>query len=537
VGSVVARQARRRWAGVAAVLAVLIVGALASSGASLAVGRGQQRLAVQAMDTYQSSIEAGIQEEVSHYRNALADVVAAIGIEPRLDNAEFQGVTGQLDDVRLPGATVIAFVVPSTDEQVEATEKLWRSRGATGLALYPTGAGSEHAYVVLSRPYHGSATVPGSDLNEYGETEEALQVARDTRAFTVSRAHILIVDRGLPAAQQQMSFTLVSPVFERSGALRGWVVMGVRGADFLRLTLENAAQGGVQVSLLDPFVGSTKPIAAVTRGRLMHDARLDRSETMDVGNHTWRLIVKPTTALLSTSDRWMSQLVLLGGMAVTVLLGVIVTVLAGARNRAMDQVDKATAELRETNGRLETMAFFDQLTGLANRGLFYDRVGHALSTHLRSGGTFAVFFIDLDGFKQVNDELGHSAGDMVLREVGARLTACLRDGDTVSRFGGDEFAVVVERLSAPEDVHITAERIVAAVREPIEVGIIRASVTASVGIALNRPGDTADDILREADLAMYTAKTNGKSRHVLAGEDGRRREEARDATAGEKKVR
>ncbi len=126
-------------------------------------------------------------------------------------------------------------------------------------------------------------------------------------------------------------------------------------------------------------------------------------------------------------------------------------------------------------------------------------------------------FIDLDGFKLVNDQLGHSAGDMVLREVAQRLVGCLRDGDTVSRFGGDEFAILVEQLAEPDDVRITADRIVAAVQQPIAVGPLQASVTASVGVALNRPGDTADDILREADLAMYTAKTTGKSRHVLAG--------------------
>jgi diguanylate cyclase (GGDEF)-like protein len=127
-----------------------------------------------------------------------------------------------------------------------------------------------------------------------------------------------------------------------------------------------------------------------------------------------------------------------------------------------------------------------------------------------------VLFIDLDGFKQVNDQLGHSAGDAVLRTVADRLRGCLRDSDTVARFGGDEFAVVVERLAAPDDVQITAERIVTAVGRPIEVGTNQTLVTASVGIALNHPGDSADDILREADLAMYTAKTTGKSRHVLA---------------------
>lgn len=522
-----ARQARRRWAGVAAVLAVLIVGGLASSGASLAVERGQGRLATQAMDTYQTSIGDAIEDEVGHYRDALADVVAGIAIEPTLDAAEFLGLTAGLGGDRLPGATAISFVVPSTDQGTAATQRLWRSRGANGLTLYATGAGADHAFVVFSRTFGGNMPAPGRDLNESGETEEGLRLARDTRTFTVSRAHILLRDRNLPVARQQMSFTLALPVFADGDSLRGWVVMGVRGGDFLRHTLQTAAQGGVQVTLLDPFSGSVKPIAAFKHGRLMHVPSLDRSKTIDVGHHIWRLSLRPTMRLLSTSDRWASQVTLLAGMAVTVLLGILVTVLAGARNRAMDQVDRATTELRETNRALERMAFYDQLTGLANRELFYDRVGHALSTHLRSGGSFAVFFIDLDGFKQVNDELGHSAGDRVLQVVADRLTTCLRDGDTVARFGGDEFAVLTERLSSPADVHVTAGRIVAAVREPIELGVIRAAVTASVGIALNRPGDTADDIVREADLAMYTAKTTGKCRHVLAG----------DARTGAGKVR
>jgi diguanylate cyclase (GGDEF)-like protein len=301
--------------------------------------------------------------------------------------------------------------------------------------------------------------------------------------------------------------------------------MGVHGGDFLAQTLQSQAQGAVQVTLDDPYNASPKPIAEVAHGTLMNSPGLVRSETLDVGHHTWHVVLRPTTRLLSTSDRWASQLTLLAGIAVTVLLGVLVAVLAGARNKAMDRVDQATAELRKdierreaVEAQLQILAFSDQLTGLANRGLFYDRVGHALNTHGRAGHTFAVFFIDLDGFKQVNDELGHSAGDIVLKEVAARLRDCLRDGDTVARFGGDEFAVIAERLAIAENVHVTADRIVQAVREPIEVGGgVRATVTASVGIALNRPGDTADDVLHEADLAMYTAKTTGKGRHVLAG--------------------
>jgi diguanylate cyclase (GGDEF)-like protein len=227
----------------------------------------------------------------------------------------------------------------------------------------------------------------------------------------------------------------------------------------------------------------------------------------------------------------MTHLTAAVGTGFTLLLAFLVGMLTLGRNRAMDRVDQATAalrldierrqaveeRLRERENELRRLAFQDPLTGLANRSLFHERVARALATHASGAGTFAVFFIDLDGFKEVNDGLGHSAGDAVLRAVADRLRDCLRETDTVARFGGDEFAILMERLASPEEVHATATRIVAAVQAPVGLGAREATVTASVGVALNRAGDSADDILREADLAMYTAKTTGKGRHVLAG--------------------
>ena len=297
------------------------------------------------------------------------------------------------------------------------------------------------------------------------------------------------------------------------------------GQDFLVKSLAERAEDTLRIKLTDT-ADPGGVLARINGGPPMADPELQRSRVLVVGQHTWLLTVAPATGLLSATDRRSAPITLFGGLFVTGLLAALVGVLAGARARAMDKVDAATAALRldiqrreALEQQLHRLAFFDPLTGLANRSLFYDRVGHAMRSHTRAHQSFAVFFIDLDGFKEVNDAFGHSAGDSVLRVVADRLLTCLRDSDTVARFGGDEFALVVERLAGPEDVHITAQRIVEAVRMPIDVGGHRsATVTASVGIALNREGFSSDDILREADLAMYAAKSTGKSRHVLAGQ-------------------
>jgi diguanylate cyclase (GGDEF)-like protein len=419
----------------------------------------------------------------------------------------------------------VGLVIAASDEGTPALQAYWRSHGSIGLTLVGAGKGVEHKFLVLSHSFTGKGNPPGRDLSQVPQTEDVLRIARETGAFTIGRPLILLRDRALPASQQQLSFTLAAPVRSRTGTVSGWVVMGVRGRDFLRQTVGRQAADAIRMELTDPAVGSGALIASMSGGTLMSAPGLERTRTLALGHHTWQLRLRPTTGLLSVTDRWAGRLAIAGGAAFTLLLATLIAVLVGGRNRAMDRVDEATAALREdirrreaVEAELQRLALHDPLTGLANRVLFYERVGHALSTHARAGETFAVLFIDLDGFKQVNDQLGHSAGDAVLRTVADRLGGCLRDSDTVARFGGDEFAVVVERLTAPDHVEITAERIVAAVGRPIEVGPHQTRVTASVGIALNRPGDSADDILREADVAMYTAKTTGKGRHVLAGQ-------------------
>ncbi|HEY7626968.1 MAG TPA: EAL domain-containing protein, partial [Ilumatobacteraceae bacterium] len=161
-------------------------------------------------------------------------------------------------------------------------------------------------------------------------------------------------------------------------------------------------------------------------------------------------------------------------------------------------------------------ALHDSLTGLANRALFRNRVEHALTRRARSGLDPAVIYLDLDGFKNVNDSLGHEAGDKLLREVASRLEAVVRSGDTVARLGGDEFGVLIEEsLNVELEAEEIANRTLEALTAPVTLGEAQVTVSASLGIAHADRDSTASSLLRDADVAMYEAKATGKSRWVV----------------------
>jgi diguanylate cyclase (GGDEF)-like protein len=176
----------------------------------------------------------------------------------------------------------------------------------------------------------------------------------------------------------------------------------------------------------------------------------------------------------------------------------------GVLARALADAELQRAELEE---ELRRQALEDPLTGLANRTLFKDRVEHALDRRREDGKTIGVAFLDLDDFKTVNDSLGHAAGDELLVTVAQRIKESVRTSDTVARLGGDEFAVLLDDV---EDVAVPAHRILQALATPVSLEGKPVAVYGSVGIALHEPGQTAADLLRNADVAMYKAKGEGK---------------------------
>jgi diguanylate cyclase (GGDEF)-like protein/PAS domain S-box-containing protein len=193
------------------------------------------------------------------------------------------------------------------------------------------------------------------------------------------------------------------------------------------------------------------------------------------------------------------------------------------RKRIEEELKRTAAELASTNEqlklsehRLRHQAYHDDLTGLPNRKLFAERLSQALEWARDLDRSVGLLFLDLDGFKAINDTLGHDMGDLLLKAVAKRLTGCLRGSDTVSRLGGDEFTVILPGIPKLEDAQKVADKVIATLSEVFAIEGNRVSVTTSIGISLYpQHGGTADDLIKLADTAMYRAKERGKNQYAF----------------------
>jgi diguanylate cyclase (GGDEF)-like protein len=234
-----------------------------------------------------------------------------------------------------------------------------------------------------------------------------------------------------------------------------------------------------------------------------------RTSTYDLHNG-WVVQTFAAPVPSGVFSNWQAAGLLVGGTLLSLLFGAFVIVLGTGRRRALALVMEKTRELSH-------QALHDALTGLPNRALVLDRAEQLLARTARRPGSYAgALFIDIDGFKHVNDNLGHAAGDQLLRVVGERLQAAVRDDDTVGRLGGDEFVVLVESSEGEDTLNLLADRLTEILRQPVELkdGRKLFSVTVSIGVAMGRY-DTPDALLRDADLALYSAKAAGKDRYAL----------------------
>jgi len=198
---------------------------------------------------------------------------------------------------------------------------------------------------------------------------------------------------------------------------------------------------------------------------------------------------------------------------VIVVLGLLTAIFYGLYMKLRREV----ALREQAERRIRELAYYDSLTQLPNRNLFYDRLNHAIAQATRSEGGFALCFIDLDGFKHINDQYGHMAGDELLQAVATRLRETVRESDTVARFGGDEFVVLLEDVTTTADVEHLTQVLLNAIRQPYILNEKPVLISSSIGVTLY-PEDEQNirDLLTSADAAMYQSKQAGKNRVVLS---------------------
>jgi diguanylate cyclase (GGDEF)-like protein len=321
----------------------------------------------------------------------------------------------------------------------------------------------------------------------------------DTGAFLVHTSSV----RGTSALVIECAF--FGPGARGAHAL-GWVSSLFSLSMLASQALEPYTRLSISLSHRNPG-GALERIGG--SGHTQHAPRYVLSSSyQSAGSWVIRVAGEARRPALSASAQ--GVLVLVGGLLATLLLAALVITLGRSREQALGLVGERTGELRH-------QALHDALTGLPNRVLALDRAEQMLSRARRQHVAVAALYIDIDGFKQVNDTFGHAAGDELLRTVAGRLADVVRDGDTAARLGGDEFVVLVEGADLDAGPELVAERIMEVLRQPYVLGADVGrplALTASIGIAVGERG-SADELLRDADLALYEAKAANRDCYVL----------------------
>ncbi|WP_374248301.1 putative bifunctional diguanylate cyclase/phosphodiesterase [Thermomonas sp.] len=223
----------------------------------------------------------------------------------------------------------------------------------------------------------------------------------------------------------------------------------------------------------------------------------------------WLLDASGVFASMPTTANTMRAVVM---TLILLASGFFIWLLAGDLGLAMEQLQSEKRALQESHAQIEILAQRDSLTGLPNRALAKDRLGFLLKQARRSGGMVAVMFLDLDNFKTINDSLGHAAGDVLLCQVADTLRGCVRESDTVARVSGDEFLILLGELQEEEAIVAVVAKLTHQLAQAFNVGGVDVLVTASLGIAVApRDGEGMDELLKNADMAMYQAKDAGRN--------------------------
>ncbi|HZC51182.1 MAG TPA: EAL domain-containing protein [Mycobacterium sp.] len=495
------RRRLRMWRVVATLVA--FVGWMAGIWSAAAVAHGDAARAERAFASSSDQVVGSLSLAIQHEDDLIVSTGAAVVSNPGMSNAAFAGWVDSVRAMRrypeLDGIGLVA-VVRNADLPAFAARAERDPAGPLGprgrFQLLPAGHRSFYCLPVLSalRP---PLTLPAAyDQCAPAKYKASIRANIDSGRSAYSAAHVfgatyLVVEMPLYRAG-----STPQTVAERRKEFVGLIATMLRPETVLKQAL--VGHPGVAVAMRYRAFGSKATFAS---GTVPADAW---HRVVDLHNG-WmiRTFAAPVSGSIVANRA--AVFVLVADVAVGALLALLIYILATGRARALLLVQRKTDELRH-------QALHDALTGLPNRALIVDRAEQLLARGRRSGVPGAALFIDLDDFKTVNDTLGHGAGDQLLQAMAQRLTATLRDADTIGRMGGDEFVVLIDGAGLQSAPELVAERIIDVMRQPFTLDEAPAAIQAgaSVGIAM---GDRANpaELLRHADVALYEAKAAGKN--------------------------
>jgi diguanylate cyclase (GGDEF)-like protein len=518
---------RSRWLALAC--AVLVVGVSLSLGGGLLWRSNIRAHDKQNFQAGSTDVSETLETLLRRDADFVASVRAVLTMQPHLSATRFdqwflelQGKQRQVGGLgttvveAVPAGKLAAFLTKRDADQA--------FRRLVANVLHPFKRSAQTRYCLLSAggtvtPYsrpigqllQGDWCDPSSAIGAY-PTGDGTTQAQLMRSTTDSGQFLVY-----PVTAQGVSTLFIEAAFYRRGAslatvsgrraaLAGWVGSSFQITDLIHYAI--GRHGTLSLSLYhanpgesEELVGRVGPTAST--GALSHDTTI----YMD---GTWRAVVRGSLATAGLSPTLQGLALFLAGTIVSLLLFVLILVLARSRAHALGMVDEKTGQLRH-------QALHDGLTCLPNRVLALDRAEQMLARARRHQVPVAALYVDIDSFKQVNDTFGHAVGDELLRTVASRLANVVRGGDTAARLGGDEFVVLLEGSALDAGPELVAERVQEVLRQPYDmteqIGR-QLSVTASIGIAMGARM-SADELLRDADLALYEAKAAGKNGYAV----------------------
>ncbi len=501
----------------------LVVGAVA-------LVRATQEAALQAQFQRESDDTLlRLQRRLDALTDAAAAIASGMQLSPTMDTDRFRTLT-QVWLHRYPGILNFGWSPLVSDTNRTEFEMLQGQRiGRLFPVLgrdpdgrtYPAATAPHYLPLTLIEPMDRNARVLGLDVLVLPATASAARCALDTGRPCSTEPLRLVQETGhqkgvvLYQAVQSYGAGDTQPV--------GVVSVALRMEDFTQASLSTAASkaGVLRLCVLDldspadrrvlagaPPCGTdaAPPVRAPGLGSLT------RTAALTFGQQDWALRVEAGPGFLSQSRDWTAWAVTAISFGAVGLLGAFLLVITGQNRRTQWLVEQRTQELARSNADLVQLAHFDPLTGLFNRTHWTELAQHTLEESQRQGSPLAVIFIDIDRFKHINDSLGHSQGDLLLRTLANRMTACLRRRDVLARLGGDEFVVLLPRLRDQHGARRAAEKLMQALTRPLDLAGHNVTVTASLGVACwPGDGDNIEALVRHADIAMYAAKDSGRN--------------------------